>query len=119
MVQRIVIGFVISFIIRQLEKFQDSIDWDKVKKDATERVKALVPGTWFDDEAAKLLELVIDAAKQVLNSSEELKKILNFLAAKKYYEALSSLKLLILSLWEHATDGREVAAKRAVLMSIV
>jgi hypothetical protein len=99
MLERWAIGIVIAFILRQLAKFQKTIEWDKVKSDLAVRVRALVPGTWFDDEAVALCNLVIDRAAEVLAQGDAVEKLLKMLADQKWVEALEALKDLLLGGW--------------------
>lgn len=99
MLERWAIGIVISFILRQLAKFQKTLDWAKVKADAEVRVRALVPGTWFDDEAVALVNMVIDRAAEVLSQGDAIEQLLKLLAEQKWTEALSMLKDLLLGGW--------------------
>lgn len=102
MIQKIVISFVISFVIKQLEKFGDKVNWAKVKHDAELRVRALMPGNWFDDEAAYVVNLVLAGVQDLCEEGDQLKKILKLVAGKKYAEAVALVKELLLALWaEH------------------
>ena len=92
----IAISLAIKFVVRQNEKFKDSIDFVKLEKDLVARIKDLVPGTFFDEEAAKLVSFVIHWAQQVLEQGDNMKKLLKLLADKKFDEAVLLLKELIL-----------------------
>lgn len=115
MIQRIVLSFLISFVLKQLEKFKEAIDWSKVKADVDVRVRALIPGTWFDDDAVKLVNTVLDALAKVLSSSDKMKALLELLAAQKYAEAAQALKDLLLGVWTLSAVAEEKSA-RAVLI---
>lgn len=99
MLERWAIGLVIAFVMRQLAKFQESIDWAKVKADLKPRIEALVPGTWFDDEVVALANMVIDRIAEVLAQGEVIEELLKLLADQKWDEALSLLKALVLGGW--------------------
>jgi hypothetical protein len=99
MLEKWLIGIVISFILRQLAKFQSSLDWTKVKADAEARVRALVPGTWFDQEAADICKIVLDAAEKALSSTTDLQAILQCLATSNWNGAYDLLKDLLLKIW--------------------
>ncbi len=116
MIQRIVISFVISFVLKQLEKFQDAIDWDKVRVDAEVRVRALVPGTWFDVEAVGLVDRVLLALKDVLGAGDELKKILQLLAKKDWPAAAEVLKGILLDAFKAL--GEEASADHAAVQTM-
>ncbi len=99
MIERIVIGMVISFILRQLEKFNKTIDWEKVKSDLAVRVAALVPGTWFDAEAVAAVNAVVDAVACAMKQTGAFDEIMKLLADQKWSEAANRLKQLILDVW--------------------
>ncbi len=99
MIERIVIGIVISFILRQLQKFNTTIDWVKVKADLDERVAAVVPGTWFDEEAVKAVNTVVDAVSCALTQTATFEEILNLLATEQWSAAAARLKEMILAVW--------------------
>ena len=89
------ISIVISFVLRQLAKFTDSIDWDKVQKDLDERVRQIVPGTWFDDEAVKIVDIAFLTIKRVLKAQDKIQSILQLLAEQKFPEAATLLKRIL------------------------
>lgn len=96
MLEKLVMPLVIGFVVRQLEKFEESIDWERVKADTFERVRMLVPGTWFDDEACAIAGAAIDIIKSVLSKGSDVKHLLQLLSDKKYDMATSMLKELVL-----------------------
>lgn len=96
MIQRMVIGFVISFILKQLQKFEKSVKWDLVKTDLAIRVRALVPGAWFDDEAVAVCNVIVDAAERILEQGDNMKNLLDLLAAQRYQAAVEQLKAILL-----------------------
>jgi hypothetical protein len=100
MFQGIILNLVISFIVKQLEKFGDSLNWEKVKQDAEERIRKLMPGTWFDDEAAYVVNLVLAGVQEALEDADKFRTILKLLADKKYPEAFSAVKEFLLELWQ-------------------
>lgn len=92
-------GFVVGFILRNLEKAASGINWEQLKKDVEVQVRAFVPGTWFDDEAVALVNLVLDQAKAVLENGSGIKVVLELLAAKEWNKAALALKELLLGGW--------------------
>lgn len=93
-------GFVVGFIIRQVEKFKKEVDWEILKADYAERVAALVPGKWFDDEAVRVSDHIIDAAQRALDNTKTQELILNLLVDKKYDEAAEKLRSYLLKSWK-------------------
>lgn len=96
MLNKWIIGFVIGFIMRQLEKWRETVNWETIKADLKPRIEALVPGEWFDDQAIALVFAFIDVVADVLSATGEIESILNLLAAQKYQEAWEKLRDLIL-----------------------
>jgi hypothetical protein len=109
MIQKWIISAAVSFMLRQLAKWQKSIDWAMVKADLKKRVEDLIPGEWMDAEIAAMAMALVDAAAAVLASSEELEKIINLVLANKFPEAWQALKDLILSQWVPSTPAEEKA----------
>lgn len=108
-----VIAMVISFLMRQLSKWKESLDWAKVKADVAARVRALVPGEWFDDDAVEYTMILLGVIEDVLNKTGELEEILNLVAAAKWQEAWEKLRDLILGNFEPANE-KEEAVKQMV-----
>lgn len=96
MVERLVAKMMISFILSQIERFHDQIDWNMVEKEISEKVRELVPGGWFDDEAVKFVHIILVSFKTVLGQGNNIKPILELLALQKYDEAMNALKELLL-----------------------
>lgn len=93
-------GFVIAFVVRQVEKFKKEVDWKKVKADYAKRAADLIPGSWFDDEAVKLSNHLIDSAERALGQPKTQEMILKLLADKKYDEAGIKLRDYLLKSWK-------------------
>lgn len=104
MLQKWAFDLVIGFVLRQLAKWADSIDWGTVKFDLGERVAALVPGAWFDEEAIAVANTIVDAAAAVLQSTDDIKRILELCAAEQWLDAAAELKDLILGSWNPTTE---------------
>lgn len=113
MFDRVITSVVISFLLRQIEKFQKTIEWAVVKVDAEKRVRALVPGTWFDDEAVVAVNYIIDTMQTALGATEEFDAILKLLADKEYENAGLKLKDLLVCSWSQNCDNAK--AKKMVL----
>lgn len=99
MLERWLVSLVVSFVLRQLAKFRGEVDWAKVRADMNVRVKAIVPGSWFDDEACYIANALLDGVVAVLASSADLENILNLLAAGQWQAAYEALKDLLLRIW--------------------
>lgn len=107
MLERWAISMAISFVMRQLSKFLGSIDWSKVKVDLEQRVRDLVPGTWFDSEAVAVCMALVDAVAAILASQDELEQVLKLLADQKWQEAWAVLRDLIMSQWQPQTSAEK------------
>jgi len=105
----LIVGFVLSFIMRQLEKWRNNIDWALVRVDVEARVRALVPGTWMDDQAVAFVMSIIDAAESALSATADIERILKLAADQKWQEALVALRDLIIGHWSPATAAEQYA----------
>jgi hypothetical protein len=92
-----IISIVIQFVLRQLGKFTDKLDWVKVKRDLDERIRSLLPGTWFDDEAVSIVNAALESIKSILTARDKIKPILELLAHEKFGEAAKMLLDLLKS----------------------
>jgi len=110
MFERWLINMVIAFILRQLAKFGRDVDWEKVAADAEVRVRALVPGDWFDDEAVAIVHGAIAVVKKALAAEEDWARVLKHLAASEWNAALEALKELIGKIWTPAAAAEQRVA---------
>lgn len=114
MLQGWIINIVVSFILRQLVKFQTTLDWAKVKADLAVRVAAIVPGKWFDAEAVALCNALVDGAASVMSNVNAIDNILRLAAIEKWPEALEALKALLLGAWiPTSAEGQKAKAALA------
>lgn len=111
MLERWVIGMVISFVLRQVAKFKHDIDWAKVKADVDVRVRELIPGDWFDDEAVLAVNVVLDMVVAALSAQEDLERLLTLLAASDWQGAALALKELLLKVWSPAPEASSKVKK--------
>ena len=96
MLLKFALNLVIGFVLRQVAKWQEGVDFSKVKADLDERVKALVPGAFFDDEAIYLVNNAIDVIAAILANTTELKVILDLVAGGDFKGGFDVLwKLLV------------------------
>ena len=113
-VEKIVLSIVFSFVLRQLDKFKTGIDWAKVKSDLDERIKKAVPIVWLTPAILALADTLIDDIQKALSAQDQLKKILDLLAANKWEEALVALKDFLLVIWGQAPSAHQIALKHLV-----
>jgi len=93
------IGLILGFVLRQIDKFRNELNWAKLKAEAASYVADLVPGTWFDAETIKLVHVLIDAGERAMGDKENLEDLFQALSAKDWPEALMELKELVLKAW--------------------
>lgn len=96
MVQKWLISLAVSFVLKQLAKWQQGIKWDLVKADLEARLRALVPGEMFDDELVQALHALVDILASILAAQADLELIINLAVAGKFAEAVEALKDLVL-----------------------
>jgi hypothetical protein len=113
MFQRLIMGWVLSFLLKEIEKAEGAIKWDELRKELDEKVRYLLPGTWFDDEGVALCDGMLGICQRALGDDAAEKRILQLLAARKYADAALALKDLIIGAmvphFEHLTAHEVVA----------
>lgn len=108
------VNALITFVLRQVKKFTTEVQWDKLKEDASARVRDLVPGEWFDDHVSSIAVTVLATCEHALKSENRLEKILLLLAedakdGKPDYEgAAIALKSYLMKSWEAVQADLEV-----------
>lgn len=112
--EKLMFKLVIQFVLRQLEKFQKTIDWAKVKADADPRIRAIVPGTWFDQDAVDAVNQLIDLAACALSQTSTIDNVLQLIAAQKWTEAYDVLRQLLLDVWTGGACPIPTLAPKAV-----
>lgn len=60
MFKKLIFEIAVTFIIRQIIKYSESIDFELVREDLRELVRKTVPYTAFDDEAVAFVDTIID-----------------------------------------------------------
>jgi hypothetical protein len=116
MIDKIVLKIVITFILRQLAKFEKTVDWALVKADLSKRVADLLPGTWFDAEAVVAVHALVDAAHSAIAATGSIDAILQKLAAQDWQGAFDALRDLVVKVWKPMTVKEQQLA--AVLPSL-
>lgn len=109
MFERWIISMVISFVLKQLDKFVHAVDWTKVRADALARVAKFVPA-FFKQEAEQIVNFVIDGVVAVLSAQADLQAVLDLLAASKWQEAGDALIALLKKIWLPQVAGHKYAA---------
>jgi hypothetical protein len=87
-------GLIVSFALRQIAKFAEKTDWNKVKTDIDPRIRDLVPGTMLDDAAVDLFNNAVDCFALALKDADDLKQIADAVLAgdwKGVFDALIAL----------------------------
>lgn len=113
MFQSWIVGLVLTFVVRQVAKFNENFDWHEFVADLNERVRKLVPGEMFDSYAVSLVEALLNGLRQVLASEDALAEIGKYAADGKWDEAINALKKLLLDVWDAQTPA-ELHVKRIV-----
>lgn len=96
-------GWVISFLVntvfvyvaRAIKKWGESIDWALVKADVAERVRALVPGDWFDDTLVEFADAVVDKVASLLSAPDKFGEIVALILKGDVAAAIEKLKELV------------------------
>lgn len=96
-IAQIIVSYAVTFILRQLEKFNESTDWAKVKADVEPRVRSLVPGSWFDDEAVAAVSAVVDAVAVAAKNTVGVEEVLSLVAKADWRGAERALRNLMMT----------------------
>ncbi len=89
---KMIMNMVISFVLKQLMKFKDGIDFKKVTADIDAKVRDVVPGTWFDDEAVAFVHTIMGPLEAALSDSGKQAELLTLLSQEKWSDACDLLK---------------------------
>jgi hypothetical protein len=80
-----------------------------------QRVAMMVPGDWFDDEAQRVADFLLDGVIAVLEAQADLQQLLEAVADKRWDKAVAELQDLLVGSWDTKGDEGAEAAKRLVL----
>jgi hypothetical protein len=105
MFQRLITGWILSFVLKQIEKAEGKIDWTALRVSIDDGVRKLLPGTWFDDEGVALANKVVSALETILENNENEAKLLKLIAGKDFLGAAALLKDMLLGAFAHASDA--------------
>jgi len=83
------VTLIITFVVRQLDKFGDEANWELIEKDAEARIRDLVPGVFFDEFAVALLKKVLKLAREMMDDPDHMKAFLTALAEKRFQDAIN------------------------------
>lgn len=96
--QKFLVDVVIAFLLRQLVKFQHSIDFAKFEADMIARLTAILP-SWLDADGEALVKALVAGAKAVIGNTAALENIFRLAAAEKWAEAIQAVKDLLIGAW--------------------
>lgn len=85
--KNMLVAMAVSFVTRQVQKFADTVDVTKVKADLDLRIRALVPGEFFDDEACNIVNRAVDIALGFIKGDVD-DRCAKLMAEGKFQEAL-------------------------------
>lgn len=94
---------VAKFALKQIQKYQKTINWDKVEADLEIRIRRLLPLPLLDDGVNYLMKLAINALRSALSDQNALQKLVSLLLDDKWSEALALVENII-------STNHEVAA---------
>ncbi|HAT75761.1 MAG TPA: hypothetical protein DCS19_02695 [Flavobacterium sp.] len=94
MFQKLIFEVVLSFLIRQIIKYGDSIDFAIIREDVRELVRKIVPGNIFDETAVQFVDTMIDGIVYLFENLE-ITGVLEAIKNKDLNLALSILRDLL------------------------
>jgi len=110
MFRNIIIRFVIGFVMRQLARWKEVIDWAKVRVDLENNIRAFMP-SWIADEAVRWAMVVLDVVESVLQAKTEIEEILRLLANSEFDAAWRKLRDLILDNFTPSTPEQALVVE--------
>ncbi len=93
---KLVIQWVISFLLTEIESVGAKLDWAKISADVDAKIRHFVP-RFFAGAAVALANQVIGVAHRVLADEADLKKVMDLVAAEDFMGAAAALRDLILA----------------------
>ena len=85
---KIFLPMIVSFVIRQINKFGAETDWVLVRNDCAERVAKLIPGDMFDGLGVMLSNMGISIIEEFIKGDKD-EQVINLIAEQKYSEAFN------------------------------
>lgn len=89
-----IVEMVVNFLLRQVKKWGEQLDWAKVKADAEARIRAVLPD-WVEGAAVDVALGALEVCKYVLGDAADLKRIVDLLQAGDVAGAFGALVALI------------------------
>jgi len=89
-----VVNGVISFVVRRIHAFGDSIDWEVVKLHAIERINHILP-SFLEEPIDVIVSGLVDLAKTILTSDGFLIKMAHFLTEQNFVGIIEAFKDLM------------------------
>jgi len=86
---------MVTFVVRQLAKFFESSNFDKIREDLEIRLRDLIPGEMFDDAAIKMMDVILDTIQKFLQEPMEAKNIFEHLKSGDVNYAIESLLTVV------------------------
>jgi len=94
MFQKLIFEVVLSFVIRQIAKYGDSVEWDLVREDIREYVRKIIPGDAFDETCVSLVDHILDGVEYLIENIE-FSGVLEAIKSKDLKLAIQILRDLI------------------------
>lgn len=103
---KLVIQWVISFLLTEIESVGGKLDWAKISADVEAKIRHFVP-RFFAGAAVALANQVIGVAHRVLADEADLKKIMDLVASEDFLGAAEALRDLILAALGLGVEGED------------
>ena len=94
MFQKLIFEVALSFIIKQVIKYSDSVDFSLVREDLRELIRKTIPGDAFDESCINLADTMIDGIVYLFENLE-ITGVLEAIKNKDLNLALSILRDLL------------------------
>lgn len=91
-----VMSILISFAMKQLQKFESEINWAQVQEDIEDRIKPIIPAPLYAG-VDQVIILFISALKSALSDQTDLKQLITLIAAGNWSAAVTMIQKIVLS----------------------
>lgn len=108
--QKMLMGFMLSYVMKQLEKLEQKIDWAKIEKELDDHIRLFFPVKFLDDEMIGFMAIIFQDMQHVLANEDALKNIIALMIQEQWEDALQAFRILLLQEFSKVPNEAAIAA---------
>ena len=93
--QKMLLKFMIAFIMKQIEKLEKKIDWIALEKELDEHIRKFFPIKFLDEDLIFLASQIFKAIEHCLAQHDYLQKVVELVAQEKFDDALKAFEVML------------------------